>query len=176
MNKQSPQQLKKKSRKRSLIRSLSRSAPVKVPLKVEATELLNILRKMELPSEPAGLIQLTGEFARLIRPSIPLRSRLWAWMWRKKPTTSPSRIGYLKLKGLPLGGGATTQTEKSASGKSRNAEQLADFTRYCISHPDERFWQALKNWKRIPFLLASEEPVFNLDGNVDPLTDTFYWE
>lgn len=59
---------------------------------------------------------------------------------------------------------------------NRNQELLKDFTEYCVSHPTERFWQALRNWSEVPFIIASQEPVFNLGGNVDPLKDTFYWE
>lgn len=29
---------------------------------------------------------------------------------------------------------------------TRNSEKLASFVAYCESHPDERFWQALRNW------------------------------
>jgi hypothetical protein len=28
----------------------------------------------------------------------------------------------------------------------KNAELLGGFTGYCLAHPDERFWQALRNW------------------------------
>jgi hypothetical protein len=40
---------------------------------------------------------------------------------------------------------------------SKNAEVLAGFTAYCEQHPDERFWQALRNWAGVPFVLIGEE-------------------
>lgn len=53
---------------------------------------------------------------------------------------------------------------------SKNAEVLAGFTAYCEQHPDERFWQALRNWAGVPFVLIGEE----LFGG--KLEDTFYRE
>lgn len=32
--------------------------------------------------------------------------------------------------------------------KTRNSEALESFTRYCQQNPDQRFWQALRNWSR----------------------------
>ena len=46
---------------------------------------------------------------------------------------------------------------------SKNSQLLERFTRYCVRHPDLRFWQALRSWSRHKFILA--------DG-----MDTFYWE
>ena len=58
---------------------------------------------------------------------------------------------------------------------TRNSEVLADFTQYCYTHPDERFWQALRNWAGVNFILISELPPYELSekGN---LRDTFYAE
>jgi len=30
--------------------------------------------------------------------------------------------------------------------KSKNSKVLASFTKYCLKHPEQRFWQALSNW------------------------------
>jgi hypothetical protein len=46
---------------------------------------------------------------------------------------------------------------------SRNSVVLASFVAYCKAHPDERFWQALRNWcGKYNFIYAN--------------IDTFYWE
>jgi hypothetical protein len=49
---------------------------------------------------------------------------------------------------------------------TRNGRTLFDFVCYCICHPDERFWQALRNWSGYDKILVNTE-----DG-----VDTFYWE
>lgn len=58
---------------------------------------------------------------------------------------------------------------------TRNSELLASFVEYCTLHPDLRFWQALRNWAGINFVLASELPPYELSkqGN---LVDTYAWE
>jgi hypothetical protein len=50
---------------------------------------------------------------------------------------------------------------------TRNSEVLKSFTEYCLAHPDDRFWQALRNWSTFPFIFA---------GDPDDNHDTFYWE
>jgi hypothetical protein len=50
----------------------------------------------------------------------------------------------------------------------RNSKVLASFTAYCKAHPQERFWQALRNWSGAYFIL------WNRDGRNDH--DTFNWE
>ena len=32
--------------------------------------------------------------------------------------------------------------------------KLGDFVNYCQEHPDERFWQALRNWSGYDFILG----------------------
>lgn len=54
---------------------------------------------------------------------------------------------------------------------NKNAKLLADFTRYCESHPDERFWQALRNWSGWGFIFVSND----VDMNIEKSADTFYW-
>ena len=39
-----------------------------------------------------------------------------------------------------------------AEDKTHNSEVLASFAEYCKEHPDERFWQALRNWSGYPFI------------------------
>jgi hypothetical protein len=37
---------------------------------------------------------------------------------------------------------------------NKNSQALNDFVRYCKAHPDERFWQALRNWSRFQFIIG----------------------
>jgi hypothetical protein len=58
---------------------------------------------------------------------------------------------------------------------TRNSEVLADFVKYCREHPEQRFWQALRNWSEYPFLLVSD----GMDDSAFPATymiDTFPFE
>ncbi len=62
--------------------------------------------------------------------------------------------------------------------KTENSEQLNSFTRYCLSHPQERFWQALRNWDRInnyktQFVLVAEALDLK-SGKFVNIRDTFY--
>lgn len=57
--------------------------------------------------------------------------------------------------------------------KNKNLELLDSFVRYCIEHPQERFWQALRNWCGWSFVYVGEE-LLDFDGL--PARDTFYWE
>lgn len=56
-----------------------------------------------------------------------------------------------------------------AAKKTRNSVVLDSFVKYCEEHPEERFWQALRNWSMYAFIYVSDYPVFGL-------RDTFYWE
>ena len=58
--------------------------------------------------------------------------------------------------------------EKRGRKKSRNAELLKDFTKYCQDYPDQRFWQALRNWAGVGFV--------SISNGVDDMKDTYYWE
>jgi hypothetical protein len=60
----------------------------------------------------------------------------------------------------------------------KNFKVLSSFVDYCLEHPEERFWQALRNWSGSNFILASshsphctQSDVFYVD-----LQDTFYWK
>lgn len=54
---------------------------------------------------------------------------------------------------------------------SKNISQLKSFTAYCEAHPEERFWQALRNWSQYSFIYGSN---VSLDSN--EVEDTFYKE
>ena len=53
------------------------------------------------------------------------------------------------------------------SSKTRNSELLRTFTEYCNLKPQERFWQALRNWSGADFIQFVRD---KWDA------DTFYWE
>ncbi len=51
---------------------------------------------------------------------------------------------------------------------SKNKKLLESFVKYCGEHPDERFWQALRNWSDFNFIWESNEFM-----EVPNLRDTF---
>ena len=57
--------------------------------------------------------------------------------------------------------------------KTRNSEVLNSFVQYCQEHPDQRFWQALRNWSGYSFLYVTKG-----SGHIIPkdMYDTFNWE
>jgi hypothetical protein len=57
--------------------------------------------------------------------------------------------------------------------KSKNKGKLESFIKHCQDHPEDRFWQALRNWSEYTFIYGSKEPT-NID--IDALEDTFYIE
>ena len=61
---------------------------------------------------------------------------------------------------------------------SKNIKQLKSFTAYCLSHKDERFWQALRNWSGNSFIYVSEHSINDLIGSDKSyfLKDTFFIE
>jgi hypothetical protein len=61
---------------------------------------------------------------------------------------------------------------------TRNSKLLESFVTYCRQHPDERFWQALRNWSgAFNFIFASHTGPHDLATfSVTDLHDTFYWE
>jgi hypothetical protein len=65
--------------------------------------------------------------------------------------------------------------------ESKNKEKLSSFSQYCIDNPDQRFWQALRNWNMINnnsdegFILTSEG-LDQRDGSFVRVRDTFYRE
>ena len=53
--------------------------------------------------------------------------------------------------------------------KDKNSKLLTDFVKYATSHPDERFWQALRNWVGVDFVeIRKTKENFG--------KDTFYFE
>jgi hypothetical protein len=52
---------------------------------------------------------------------------------------------------------------------NKNKKVLDNFVFYCQCHPDERFWQALRNWAGVNFIFIGQ---FLTTG----VQDTFYWE
>ena len=51
---------------------------------------------------------------------------------------------------------------------------LKSFVNYCLAHPQERFWQALRNWSGYNFIFGSKEYTFKIEES--HLEDTFYIE
>ena len=73
--------------------------------------------------------------------------------------------------------------------KNKNKDNLIKFTEYCLDHPEERFWQALRNWSQYYFIFGwrpCKPLTLGKDGNhyvegIEEMTkigleDTFYWE
>lgn len=60
---------------------------------------------------------------------------------------------------------------------SRNQKSLESFAEYCISHPQEKFWQAVRNWSDTPFILKADSVDFENDEiSYNNIRDTFYEE
>ena len=53
----------------------------------------------------------------------------------------------------------------------RSSSVLLSFIRYCINHPEERFWQALRNWANVPYIFIGD----HLGSEVQGGRDTFYF-
>jgi len=56
--------------------------------------------------------------------------------------------------------------------QSKSSDTLFDFVSYCVEHPYERFWQALRNWANVNFILFSKKNPN--ETTVNDLIDTFY--
>jgi hypothetical protein len=58
---------------------------------------------------------------------------------------------------------------------TRNSRVLRDFTQYCLEHPEERFWQALRNWSGYQAVLTGiPDNTKGFGYQID--RDTFYFE
>jgi hypothetical protein len=57
----------------------------------------------------------------------------------------------------------------------KNQKMLESFIVYCKQNTDQRFWQALRNWSKVPFILIANKLNFNT-GKFEGLEDTFYVE
>ena len=61
-------------------------------------------------------------------------------------------------------------------------KDLQSFIKYCKKHPEQRFWQALRNWSGYDFILGSTHydpfmfDVKFLEKNKVEIDDTFYKE
>lgn len=56
----------------------------------------------------------------------------------------------------------------------RSEKTKADFVRYLAAHPQERFWQAVRNFSNYNWVLVTNElPNIELRRMTH---DTFYWE
>ena len=53
--------------------------------------------------------------------------------------------------------------------KNKNKKYIESFNKYCNKHPEERFWQALRNWSESPSICF-----VNNEGK--DIKDTFYFE
>lgn len=75
---------------------------------------------------------------------------------------------------------STAKRVQGQLGPTRNSEVLASFIAYCTAHPEERFWQALRNWCDVPFVLVSDIGPHDIEyiasTRFQNLYDTFYWE
>ena len=50
---------------------------------------------------------------------------------------------------------------------------LSSFIRYCVTHPELRFWQALKNWSGYQAILTGQY----IEGvGLERQYDTYNWE
>ena len=58
---------------------------------------------------------------------------------------------------------------------SRNSKSLRTFVLYCLDHPEQRFWQALRNWSGERFILKADSIDFT-ESKFIGIFDTFYWE
>ncbi len=59
---------------------------------------------------------------------------------------------------------------------NKNKDLLADFTQYCWEHPEERFWQALRNWAGVNFILTASGFDDVVGTAFAGIQDTFYWD
>lgn len=63
--------------------------------------------------------------------------------------------------------------------RMRSQPTLDSFIDYCKANPEQRFWQALRNWAGVRFIFATDdENAYEKLSESNPanLTDTFYWE
>lgn len=54
--------------------------------------------------------------------------------------------------------------------ENKNKELLESFSEYCIAHPEQRFFQALRNWVGVGYIFTADER----PEDMSKLTDTFY--
>lgn len=65
---------------------------------------------------------------------------------------------------------------------NKNIDLLRSFIAYCVSHPDQRFWQALRNWSGHNFIYVGSHAIheymlMRVPGNgTGYLRETFNYE
>lgn len=67
---------------------------------------------------------------------------------------------------------------------SKNSKTLRKFVQYSLDHPELRFWQALRNWSKVNFILKSshfdvdmfDEKFIKKNKKTFGVGDTFYEE
>lgn len=52
---------------------------------------------------------------------------------------------------------------------------LESFIAYCKAHPDERFWQALRNWSGVPFLYAHKMSLLEVHDSIEKDGDGLHY-
>ena len=57
----------------------------------------------------------------------------------------------------------------------KSGDKLVSFTAYCQQHPEERFWQALRNWSEYSFIYGSDGLIDSCEMRIN-VEDTFYKE
>lgn len=57
--------------------------------------------------------------------------------------------------------------------EGKSTQVLTDFVRYCREHPEERFWQALRNFSGYWYIFAE---TFENDEGETRVLDSFNWE
>jgi hypothetical protein len=55
---------------------------------------------------------------------------------------------------------------------NKNIKLLKDFEKYCVKHPNERFWQALRNWSESNSIIIEK----HYEKGIATQEDTFYFE
>ena len=55
---------------------------------------------------------------------------------------------------------------------TKNERLMMEFYLYCLRHPEERFWQALRNWSGASYIFMGDK----LGAEVQGGRDTFYFE
>jgi hypothetical protein len=56
--------------------------------------------------------------------------------------------------------------------KNKNKKLLLSFITYCFLHPEERFWQAIRNWSGAAYIFIGDKLSTEIQGG----RDTFYFE
>lgn len=57
--------------------------------------------------------------------------------------------------------------------ESRNQKEIDSFVEYCLDHPEQRFWQALRNWSDNSYVLTASGYDFSRKTYTG-IKDTFY--